>query len=307
MFQQSINEKIKNVNLLEKEDLKTFYELKRKYPYSEIFQLIHLQLVKKYDSFSFEEELGSIAYKIRDRNKLFSLLQETVETITQQINTEQSHIINYEQIEIPPAPEETKEDLEIIIENSIDSEPKDEKNDEDEIDKETENLNTQIAAEAFSSIFSKDFEPTIQFNLEEDHEKHTFLDNNLEIESNNTSLKENKEPLIKEKSQKSFTSWLKSNKKVDKTDRTQIIETIIATNPSITRPKKEFYNPTKQAIKSVEDDKLVYTETLAKILDMQGNFSKAISAYEQLSLTIPEKKTYFAQKIKELNEKLNTK
>ena len=229
MFQQSINEKIKNVNLLQKEDLKTFYELKRKYPYSEIFQLIHLQLVKKYDSFSFEEELGSIAYKIRDRNKLFSLLQETVETITQPINTEQSHIINYEQIEIPPVPEETKEDLEIIIENSIDSEPKDEKNDEDEIDKETENLNTQIAAEAFSSIFSKDFEPTIQFNLEEDHEKHTFLDNNLEIESNNTSQKENKEPLIKEKSQKSFTSWLKSNKKADKTDRTQIIETIMHT------------------------------------------------------------------------------
>ena len=306
MIQQSISEKIKNVNLLQKEDLNIFYELKNKYPFAEIFQLIHLQLVKKYDSFSFEEELGSVAYKIRDRNKLFSLLQEKVETNTQPINTNQALITNNEQIEILPVPDETEEDLEIIIENSIDSEPKNEKN-EEEIDNETENLNTQIAAEALSSIFSKDFEPTIQFNLEEDHEKHIFLDNNLEIESKNTSQIENKEPLIKEKSQKSFTSWLKSNKKVDKTDRTQIIETIIATNPSITRPKKEFYNPTKQAIKSVEDDKLVYTETLAKILYMQGNFSKAISAYEQLSLTIPEKKTYFAQKIKELNEKLNTK
>ena len=32
MFQQALNEKIKNVNLLEKEDLHLFNELKNKYP-----------------------------------------------------------------------------------------------------------------------------------------------------------------------------------------------------------------------------------------------------------------------------------
>jgi hypothetical protein len=301
MIQQSISEKIKNVNLLQKEDLNIFYELKNKHPFAEIFQLIHLQLVKKYDSFSFEEELGSVAYKIRDRHKLSSLLQESLETIIEPIIRNQEIITINEQIEI--LPEETKEELELVKENNIHSESKK----EEELDVESANLNTQIAAEAFSTIFSKDFEPTIQFNLEEDHDKYTTLSDRLEIDSKNTSQIENKQPLFQEKSQKSFTSWLKSNKKVEKTDQTQIIETIIATNPSITRPKKEFYNPTKQAIKSVEDDKLVYTETLAKILDMQGNFSKAIAAYEQLSLTIPEKKTYFAKKIKELNEKLNTK
>jgi hypothetical protein len=301
MIQQSISEKIKNVNLLQKEDLNIFYELKNKHPFAEIFQLIHLQLVKKYDSFSFEEELGSVAYKIRDRHKLSSLLQESLETIIEPIIRNQEIITIKEQIEI--LPEETKEELELVKENNIHSESKK----EEELDVESASLNTQIAAEAFSTIFSKDFEPTIQFNLEEDHDKYTTLSDRLEIDSKNTSQIENKQPLFQEKSQKSFTSWLKSNKKVEKTDQTQIIETIIATNPSITRPKKEFYNPTKQAIKSVEDDKLVYTETLAKILDMQGNFSKAIAAYEQLSLTIPEKKTYFAKKIKELNEKLNTK
>lgn len=301
MIQQSISEKIKNVNLLQKEDLNIFYELKNKHPFAEIFQLIHLQLVKKYDSFSFEEELGSVAYKIRDRHKLSSLLQESLETIIEPIIRNQEIITIKEQIEI--LPEETKEELELVKENNIHSESKN----EEELDVESASLNTQIAAEAFSTIFSKDFEPTIQFNLEEDHDKYTTLSDRLEIDSKNTSQIENKQPLFQEKSQKSFTSWLKSNKKVEKTDQTQIIETIIATNPSITRPKKEFYNPTKQAIKSVEDDKLVYTETLAKILDMQGNFSKAIAAYEQLSLTIPEKKTYFAKKIKELNEKLNTK
>jgi len=106
---------------------------------------------------------------------------------------------------------------------------------------------------------------------------------------------------------KTFINWLKTIKKEEKLDTNKIIDTIITTNPTISRPKKEFYNPNKQALKSVDDEQLVYTETLAKILEMQGNFSKAISAYEQLSLTIPEKKTYFAKRIKELNEKLNSK
>ena len=48
------------------------------------------------------------------------------------------------------------------------------------------------------------------------------------------------------------------------------------------------------------------TETLANIFAIQGNFPKAIIAYEQLMLTNPEKKIFFAQRIKELKEKLNT-
>jgi hypothetical protein len=39
---------------------------------------------------------------------------------------------------------------------------------------------------------------------------------------------------------------------------------------------------------------------------MQGNFPKAIKAFEQLCLTFPEKKTYFVQKIEELKNKANS-
>jgi hypothetical protein len=301
MFQQSISEKIKNVHLLNKEDLQFFYDLKNKYPYAEIFQLIHLQLIKKNDPLSFEEELGNVAYKIRDRNKLVNLLQEPEISL---IEEEYESLIHTQTLEVV----EIQEEIVTKLENkqSEISIPIEEIDVTEHIDVDTRNLDTQIAAEAFSTIFSKDFEPTIQFQLEDD----------LVEEDNSTHTPEKEEIIPKVEtvlttdhyhSQKSFTSWLKSSKKEEKLDKNQLIDTIIATNPTISRPKKEFYSPSKQAIKSVDDDKLVYTETLAKILEMQGNFSKAISAYEQLSLTIPEKKTYFAKKIKELNEKLNSK
>lgn len=292
MFQQALNEKIKNVNLLEKEDLHLFNELKNKYPYAEIFQLIFLQLTKKNDTFSFEDELSKVAYKIRDRNKLVEILQnDTIPVpVVEEVNQTIENLDNKD-----------------IEENNLKNQPIDESildHTNDEITKEND-LDTQIAAEAFSTIFSKDFEPTIQYQIEEDTNEgnQEEIISTIEKEQNKTTI----EIKSVEKPYKSFTNWLKTVKKEEKLDKNQIIDTIISTNPTISRPKKEFYNPSKQAIKSVDDEQLVYTETLAKILEMQGNFSKAISAYKQLSLTIPEKNTYFAQKIKELNEKLNTK
>jgi hypothetical protein len=299
MFQQTISEKIKNVNHLQKEDLPLFRELKNKYPFAEIFQLIHLQLIKKYDPISFEEELGSVAYKIRDRYKLVDILQEPEISVIEEENETPITLKTVEAFEI-------QEEIVTELENkkSEIQTPVEDIDVTEHIDVDTTNLDTQIAAEAFSTIFSKDFEPTIQLQLEDD-----FIQ-----EKNSTPTPEEEEinqktetVITSYNTQKSFTSWLKSNKKEEKLDKNQLIDTIIATNPTISRPKKEFYSPSKQAMKSVDDDQLVYTETLAKILEMQGNFSKAISAYEQLSLTIPEKKTFFVQKIKELNEKLNTK
>ena len=46
------------------------------------------------------------------------------------------------------------------------------------------------------------------------------------------------------------------------------------------------------------------SETLAKIFAVQGNYPKAIFAYEQLILLIPEKKAFFASQIQELKKKI---
>lgn len=58
------------------------------------------------------------------------------------------------------------------------------------------------------------------------------------------------------------------------------------------------------AAKSVREKPSVATETLAKLLERQGNYEKAIKMYEQLSLLNPEKSRYFAATIEKLKQNI---
>lgn len=92
---------------------------------------------------------------------------------------------------------------------------------------------------------------------------------------------------------------------LDKEDIDTILERFIHQNPSISRPKSEFFNPVKAAQKSLEDTADFVTETLARMHEKQGNYQKAIHIYEKLSLKFPEKASIFAALISELKHKIN--
>ena len=98
------------------------------------------------------------------------------------------------------------------------------------------------------------------------------------------------------------TAPKKAEKKLSKAE---IIDKFIAENPSISRPKQEFFNPISAAQESVIDQENIVSETLAMIYEKQGYYEKAISIYEKLKLKYPEKSIIFAGQIKTLKNKLN--
>ena len=116
----------------------------------------------------------------------------------------------------------------------------------------------------------------------------------------------------------SFTDWLKHSPKktsagfqkvvtheegiIDKSSSNNLIEKFLREEPRLSKPKVEFYNPVNMAKQSVADDITFVSETLAKIFMMQGNYNKALEAYENLRLKYPEKRLYFASQIKNLRK-----
>ncbi len=105
----------------------------------------------------------------------------------------------------------------------------------------------------------------------------------------------------------SFSQWLKQvnttiPSSLPKTALTtdQLIEKFLKYEPRIQVKKSCFFNPVNMAKKSVQDTDEFITETLARIYAKQGNHSKAIRAYQKLSLKFPEKTAYFAALIEEL-------
>lgn len=92
---------------------------------------------------------------------------------------------------------------------------------------------------------------------------------------------------------------------MSKKEINDLLDKFIEEEPTISSPSKDFFNPSTNAKKSLEDSVDIVSETLAKIHVMQGNYSQAIAAYQQLSLLYPEKKVFFASQIEKIKEKQN--
>lgn len=84
-----------------------------------------------------------------------------------------------------------------------------------------------------------------------------------------------------------------------------IIERFIREEPQIKPPSPEKINLENKARQSAEDQSGFVSETLAMIYAEQGFYHKALETYKKLSLKFPKKSPYFAERIKELSNKIN--
>jgi hypothetical protein len=97
---------------------------------------------------------------------------------------------------------------------------------------------------------------------------------------------------------------LKTDKKPTNLQQNKtIIDKIIESDPGrIKLGTGKFFTPASDAKQSLLENEHLVTETLAKIYALQGNISKAIRAYEILSLKFPQKSVYFASLIQKLKK-----
>ncbi|MEN9441183.1 MAG: hypothetical protein RLZ33_1260 [Bacteroidota bacterium] len=195
-----------------------------------------------------------------------------------------------------------QEDIEVPI---VEAEPVSEV--EEQEDPIIEKFEREIFSEAISANYNLDhLAPLEATKIDEEIEEEIFV------------------PTVNSVSgKKSFSSWLRSNENdeqpkfdAEKDRINAIVDQFIKEEPKISRPsketiieekpKKEFFSPIKKAKESLDVHSMPVSETLAKIFALQGNYPKAIFAYEQLILINPEKKIFFASRIEELKKKLNT-
>jgi hypothetical protein len=315
--------RIENPSLLASSDIPVLHELSKKYPYAQLISLLYLKALAKDQSLELEDALTKHAYKISDRVRLYEVLNEKEEenNVLHEIYETDANILtiskNTDIVDTISESENQFNSFEKIEENNLSTnqiesnqEAKSSTNEiilekQEEIQNNNEKeLDLAVISNAISGVFEREFEPEKALGKDKSSVILTSTENPNELSS------ETKEISIKG-SRQSFSTWIKAGNNKDFSIKTEnkldkIIDTFIQDDPKISQPKKEFYSPIKQAKKSLDSENLQYTETLANILSIQGNYPKAILAYEQLCLTIPEKKTFFVKKIKELKEKLNS-
>jgi len=309
---EEIATRIENPVLCSQNEVQDLKDFCVKFPYSQVFPLLYLRVLSDGNHVNFEEELEKYAHKVTDRVQLYNLLHQKDEGISIPISEVEIPEEKLEEAEVSISDVKVESESEIGEITEFDFEEKWEKQFEEEVNvqiNQSETIIDELEKEILASSASAAFvleeigdnspEPDLpEFDLsigdaDDDSEMELEV---LPVSTNNQN----------NSSEKTFLEWLTNS------SNSSLNEEIIVDESSyevsyieFEKPKKEFFSPIKKAKESLNEETLPVSETLAKIYQAQGNISKAIYVYQQLSLIIPEKKSYFASQIKSLKKKIN--
>lgn len=173
-----------------------------------------------------------------------------------------------------------------------------------DVDKLNKDIEIEISKGIVQSYVQTDIIKTPELAKEEKVEPSSFTDwlKTIQKEAHTFQTESKKvEPEIS-KNLENEQKTVKIDKKSSVFDeKRQLIDKIIESDPGrIKLGTNKFFTPATDAKQSLLENEHLVTETLAKIYALQGNISKAIRAYEILSLKFPQKSVYFASLIEKL-------
>ena len=268
------------------EQTEALYQLMEQYPYLQCVRALHLKGLKNQDSYKYNYALKKTAAYTTDRSILFEYItsDDFLTKKKPQSNLEKAlatiSASPYDNLDIEhPTLNEKVLDPDLFETKAV---AEDTATEEEKIEEKL-NIGTPLSFEK--------------------NEKHSFnewlqLTHAQPIKRNKPQPQENEE----EKEDEQNKTTAPSNSKFD------LIDKFIAENPKI-KPRKKVVSLKNLAKEnSIKNDELM-TETLARVYLEQKNYKKAIQAYRILSLKNPEKSSFFADQISEIEklEKINLK
>ncbi len=327
---------MENPSLLEARHVQELQKLVHDFPY---FQSAHILLSlasKKWDASVYQQSLRKTAIVVTNRSRLFELVHKNAAPTEEPARTQESAVIRVElqSTEVKPVTvgedviqnqtdpdklvadtqnlEETRQEIDILKAAELSSLSQEfaEKNKEEELNRQVE---VEMGKQLVVSYLEKEVLKTTELH---DPQKKletpvTFSDWLVYLKNKNaiTPPEENsaaKKPVISVTTESRTDEETRTNDpgQVRKQKNRALIDRIIESNPGHIRVKEEqkFFVPDTRAKESLQENEHLVTETLAQIYALQGNISKAVRAYEILSLKFPQKSAYFAGLIKKLKE-----
>ncbi|MBK9284139.1 MAG: hypothetical protein IPM51_07430 [Sphingobacteriaceae bacterium] len=262
------------------------------FPYFHTAHILLSLSAKNWDTTLYQNTIKRTAISVSSREQLYELIQNSllieetpiqeqekkVEIIKETKTLEQETLVepkNIEKIETTPIKTENLEP-EIQVEKIT----------PEKVEKEIERsvVNSFIEKEVLQIKQDKPKEPqsfTDWLTFVDKHKEHT------------TEITAQKKDVLGKQEEDIKKIKLKQKALIDK---------IIESNPGAIRNKEEqkFFKAEIKTKESLLESEDLVTETLASIYASQGNISKAVRAYELLSLKYPQKSAYFASLIEKL-------
>ncbi|MBG39004.1 MAG: hypothetical protein CL857_03690 [Cryomorphaceae bacterium] len=250
------------------EDSKVFKELMSLYPWCSSFTVAYLKSLKTKNDLRFSSELEKYAVELNSRSIIYDLTKNFSQKDEEQGSVEH----------------QTSEKLESVSPDVTVDSPKQGTQTENKLDK-------LIESEALAARVLNDLKDELPDQVSEEEPTKTSPVN-IEVDKSRLN-----QEVTNVDTPRSFNEWLSVGSVKNESNQKKEYLTF-------EKPKVPFFSPVKKAKESLKLENLPVSETLAKVFESQGNYVMAKSTYEQLILIFPEKKSFFADQIQKLINKI---